>query len=65
LIEDGINGFSCDALDVTQLAQHMAALQDDALRRAMGDAARKTVLPLTFEAMSAKLVALYRQLLGH
>jgi UDP-glucose:(heptosyl)LPS alpha-1,3-glucosyltransferase len=64
LIEDGINGFRCDALDVTQLAQHMAALQDNALRQAMGDAARKTVLPLTFEAMSAKLIALYRQLLG-
>jgi len=63
LIEDGTNGFLCDALDVTQLAQHMAALQDEALRRALGAAARKTVLPLTLEAMSARLIALYHQLL--
>jgi UDP-glucose:(heptosyl)LPS alpha-1,3-glucosyltransferase len=64
LIADGVNGFRCDALDVPLLAQHMAALQDEEARLAAGSAARQKVLTLTFEAMSSKLVALYRRLLS-
>jgi len=62
LIEPGRNGYVCDALDVTALA--------DAMRRAaersseMGVAARRTVEPLTLAAMSACLVGLYQKLLG-
>jgi UDP-glucose:(heptosyl)LPS alpha-1,3-glucosyltransferase len=63
LIEDGVNGWCCDAQNVAQLAQHMAALQDDARRLAIGKAARETVLPLTLAAMSGQLIALYRRLL--
>ena len=63
LIENGKNGFVCDALDDAQLAQFMRELMDGAQRQAMGAAARATVEPLTPEAMSAALVALYRGLL--
>ncbi len=64
LIREGSNGYCCDALDVPALARAMQQLRDPARRQALGDAARQTVLPLTFDAMSARLVALYRQLLG-
>jgi UDP-glucose:(heptosyl)LPS alpha-1,3-glucosyltransferase len=64
LIQDGINGYRCDALDVETLANQMMAVRDDKRRQEMGDAARRTVLPLSFEIMSAKLVDLYKKLLA-
>jgi len=64
LIQNGVNGYCCDALDIEALARAMLALQDEQQRQAIGTAARKTVLPLTFEAMSGRLVALYKSLLG-
>jgi UDP-glucose:(heptosyl)LPS alpha-1,3-glucosyltransferase len=61
LIEPGYNGFVCDALDVTALAEAMRRAAERSFE--MGVAARATVEPLTFSAMSARLVALYQQLL--
>ena len=62
LIEPGTNGFVCDALDVTALGEAMQRAAEHS--SAMGAAARGTVEPLTLEAMSARLVDLYRQLQG-
>lgn len=60
LIEPGTNGFVCDALDVAALGEAMQRAAKDS--SAMGTAARGTVEPLTLEAMSARLVDLYRKL---
>jgi UDP-glucose:(heptosyl)LPS alpha-1,3-glucosyltransferase len=64
LIEDGVNGHVCDALDVPALGRAMQALCSRERCIAMGAAARRTVEPYTFDAMSKKLVALYESLLG-
>jgi hypothetical protein len=42
----------------------MRALHDGVLRVRLGANARKAVLPLTSEAMTARLLALYRLLLN-
>ena len=62
LIEPGCNGFVCDALDVTALAEAMRRAAERSSE--MGVAARRTVEPLTLAAMAARLVGLYQQLLG-
>jgi UDP-glucose:(heptosyl)LPS alpha-1,3-glucosyltransferase len=62
LIENGKNGFACDALDTEAQAGFMRALLDAETRQRMGLAARRTVEPLTLAAMSDRLVQLYRGL---
>lgn len=62
LIEPGNNGFVCDALDVTALAEAMRRAAERSTE--MGIAARRRVEPLTLAAMSARLVELYQQLRG-
>jgi UDP-glucose:(heptosyl)LPS alpha-1,3-glucosyltransferase len=62
LIEPGNNGFVCNALDVTALAEAMRRAAERSSE--MGVAARRIVEPLTLAAMSARLVELYQQLLG-
>jgi UDP-glucose:(heptosyl)LPS alpha-1,3-glucosyltransferase len=49
--------------DVAALAAHMRTLADPATRARMGHNAREAVLPLTPEAMTLKLVLLYKELL--
>ena len=63
-ITPGVEGFTCDALDLATLARDMNALVRPGAARSMGDAARARVLPYSLAAMSEQLVALYRQLLG-
>lgn len=62
LILPGNNGFVCDALDVTALAEAMWRAAERSSE--MGIAARKAVERFTLDAMSVRLVELYRQLLG-
>jgi UDP-glucose:(heptosyl)LPS alpha-1,3-glucosyltransferase len=57
-------GMVCDAQDVPALAAAMTQLLDPALRMALGAHARQAVLPFTAEIMAARLVGLYRNLLG-
>jgi UDP-glucose:(heptosyl)LPS alpha-1,3-glucosyltransferase len=64
VIEDGVNGYVCDALDVPALARAMQALCSRERCVAMGAAARRTVEPYTFDAMSKRLIVLYESLLG-
>ncbi|MBI5782465.1 MAG: glycosyltransferase family 4 protein [Gammaproteobacteria bacterium] len=64
LIENGKNGFACDALDVEGQAGFMRTLLDVEIRQRMGLAARQTVAPFTLAAMSNRLVQLYQDLLA-
>lgn len=63
LIQDGVNGYRCDALELATLARCMAFLRDPVRRKDMGEAARLAALPLTFEVMSTRLLDLYQSLL--
>ncbi len=63
IIEEGRNGFTCDALDIDRLARAIEALSDPLRARTMGEAARATVEPFTLEAMQRALRELYRRLL--
>lgn len=62
IVRPGNNGYVCDALDTEALAAHLRAMSSPERRRAMGRAARETVLPMSLEAMGAKLLALYQHL---
>ncbi|MDR2000791.1 MAG: glycosyltransferase family 4 protein [Zoogloeaceae bacterium] len=56
-------GFLCDALDVPALANNMARLLDPELRRACSARARAAAAALSTEAMTGRLLGLYRSLL--
>ena len=56
-------GFVAAPGDVDALARHMQALHEKTLRKRLGANARNAVLPLTSAAMTARLLALYRDLL--
>ena len=62
LIAEGENGYVCDALDVSALADRMQRI-DPAAAVAMGARARASVVSLGIAAMAQRLVALYRSLL--
>ncbi len=64
LIENGKNGFVCDALNVEGQAAFLHTLLDAETRQRLGLAARQTAEPLTLTAMSDNLVRLYRELLA-
>jgi UDP-glucose:(heptosyl)LPS alpha-1,3-glucosyltransferase len=61
LIDDGVEGYVTDALDVPTMAQQIAAALGNSK---MGTAARARVLPLTTAAMASAYIALYRELLS-
>lgn len=63
LIEDGRNGFVCDALDIAALRRAMMALGERALAQKMGEAARETACAYPMEQAAQKTLALYRSLL--
>ncbi|MDP1652079.1 MAG: glycosyltransferase family 4 protein [Rhodocyclaceae bacterium] len=60
LIEPGVNGYVCAALDPAALAGQLDALCAPGVARAMGAAARACVAPLAPAAMATRLLALYR-----
>jgi UDP-glucose:(heptosyl)LPS alpha-1,3-glucosyltransferase len=62
LIENGKQGFVCDALDVARIAESMRSCLSNL--ESMGDAARVAVLPYSPARMAAEYIALYRELLG-
>jgi UDP-glucose:(heptosyl)LPS alpha-1,3-glucosyltransferase len=63
VIENGRNGFVCDALAADTLAEHMQMLCSPQARESMGAAARATAEPLTLDNMSQQLFDLYLGLL--
>ncbi len=64
LIQDGSNGYVCDALDCDALAQAMRHLSNRAHCERLGAEARRTVEPLTPQAMGDRLMKLYTELLN-
>ncbi len=62
LLREGENGFVCDALDSTAFAVKLACLLEPDVARRLGEAARRTVEPLSLETMKTRLLALYEQL---
>ena len=69
LIDEGVNGYVRDALDVDGLAAAMTLLieqaRDPARAAPMRAAARASVEHLSLDAMAAKLLALYASLTAH
>ncbi len=57
LLEEGVSGFVCDALDAAALAQRL-----DRFRELDGGAARRAVAQLSLEAMAERLSGLYGRL---
>lgn len=65
IIQHGSNGFLRDALDTQGIISDLQELADPAVREAVGNAGRATVLPLTPKEMSLRMLALYKKLLSH
>ena len=63
LIQPGINGLLCDALDETVLAEQIARLDPNSARE-MGVRARATAEDYDLDTMAEKLVELYGKLLA-
>ncbi len=65
LIENGKNGFTCDALDKAGLVQAMRRLTSKEEQEAQGKAARRTVESMNVADMANKLRGLYMSLIRH
>ena len=63
LVEEGVNGFVADALDIAGFSRAMRAVAERG-PLTMRDAARASVAHLGLAAMGERLVMLYRSLLG-
>ena len=63
VIKNGINGYTCDALDNESLTLYMRELLSEQTQVALGKAARETVEPMSIERMGEDLLMLYGQLL--
>jgi UDP-glucose:(heptosyl)LPS alpha-1,3-glucosyltransferase len=64
LLREGVNGFTCDALDVPGLIRQMRMITP-ANSLALGAAARTAIEPFTLEHMSGELSQLYGKLGFH
>jgi UDP-glucose:(heptosyl)LPS alpha-1,3-glucosyltransferase len=64
ILEEGVDGHVCDALDLNGFAETMDRLADGALFEAMGAAARRKVERFTLKRMSEELSALYARLIA-
>lgn len=64
LVEEGVSGYVCDALDVPRLREAMRRLESRPQREAMGARARQRVEPFTLQRMADRYLALYRSILG-
>lgn len=62
LIEDGRNGYVCDALDVAALADRIERLAVPGASRSMQAQARQSVATLSLDAMAGALSTLYMRL---
>ncbi len=63
IIENKKNGLVSDSLDIDQISRNMMYCSDITIRKNMGDNARKTIEPLTYEKMSECYVNLYDNLM--
>ncbi len=63
-IQQGKNGFVCDALDIKALTEAIHALPHYVLTSTMSQAARASILGVTHTQLSQQLMALYGRLLN-
>lgn len=63
-IEQGREGFICDALDIASLSAFAAEIPSRERNPVMGDAARQRVSPFTPTHLSRQLIELYRHLIS-
>jgi UDP-glucose:(heptosyl)LPS alpha-1,3-glucosyltransferase len=63
LVTPGVSGYVCDALDIATLSSKISDLARPGVAASMRPAARAAVAHLGIEAMSARLLTLYRSLL--
>ena len=62
-IQQGQNGFYCDALDINTLKEAIAATPSLGKNNTLGQAARERVKDATPEKLSSQLISLYQKLL--
>lgn len=62
LVDAGVEGHVCDAIDIAALAGAIRQFEDPATAVRYGEAARRRIEPYTVEAMAHRLVALYQGL---
>lgn len=62
-IEQGQNGFYCDALDISRLKEAVMTLPSLDKNNDMGRTARERVKEATPEKLSSQLISLYQKLL--
>jgi UDP-glucose:(heptosyl)LPS alpha-1,3-glucosyltransferase len=62
-IEQGLNGFVCDALDISRLKEAVMTIPSLEYDNKMGMAARHKVMDATPERLSKQLITLYQTLL--
>lgn len=63
-IEQGRNGFICDALDINALTEAIDAIPQQALESSMGQIAREKVITQNAARLSQQLVELYQRLMS-
>ncbi|QAV23153.1 glycosyltransferase family 4 protein [Proteus hauseri] len=63
-IENGKNGFVCDALDISALTDAIIIISKKTTWYEMSAAARETILPYTPQHLSDELISLYKRILA-
>lgn len=63
-IEQGLNGFVTDALDISAMIGAIESIPADNLGNKMSKAARNKILPYTPENLSQQLIELYQKVLS-
>ncbi|AYY82531.1 glycosyltransferase family 4 protein [Proteus vulgaris] len=63
-IEQGVNGFVTDALDISAMVSAIETISADNLDNRMSKAARNKILPYTPEHLSQQLIGLYQKVLS-
>ncbi len=64
IIEEGQNGYCCDALDIPALSSAINAFSDKGHAESLGMMARETIKPFTSERLTNQLLSLYSQILN-
>lgn len=63
-IQNGKNGFVCDALDISALINAITQIPKEAAWTEMSQVARETILPYTPQRLSGELISLYKRILA-
>lgn len=64
IIDEGCNGYCCDALDIPALTTAIKAFSDKGHAESLGMTARETIKPFTAERLTSQLLSLYSQILN-